>query len=231
MTIVGQSKNKLEISKKNHYFKTNAFLILIIVLFFGINLFSVKLPNLTILSSNFLTRTTSFEKSTKQKLEKSDDATKLKASFDNFDPCNSKLIQMRQEKLGQFANKDFGDFPINADTWSYLDSIDPQGFELCMRRFAREFHADPILRDRKGYPVPFSIYSRGSSIFTTVFHHRYANKAIPEYDKWLLEHVWRVKFKNDSDWKSCSTAKGKSGHGDSAHFVIGLKCPNIVPTR
>ena len=226
MTIVGQSKNQLEISKKNHYFKTKAFLIVLIaVIFFGINLFNVKLPNFTISNSNFLTRTTSFSnKSTKF-------TTTLKASFESFGPCNAKLIQMRQEKLGQFANKDFADFPINADTWSFLDSIDPQGFELCMRRFAREFHADTILRDRNGYPVPFSIFSRGNTIFTTVFHQRYANKAIPEYDKWLLEYVWKVKIKNDSDWKLCSTAKGKSGHGDSTHFVIGLECPNIVPTR
>ena len=142
---------------------------------------------------------------------------------------SNQLIELHRESIkGQFLNNPMEALKISKETWPWWDTLQPYNFDLCMRRFAREFHADPVLRDRK-YPVPFSIFSRNTTIFMTLFYSMKLGNYIPNYQKWFANYEWKVKF--NEKWAKCSTIKGEKGKGDMAMYVLGVECISVVSTR
>ena len=142
---------------------------------------------------------------------------------------SQKLIELHRENIGERnKNNAWKILEISNETWPWLDTLQPYNFDLCMRRYAREFHANPVLRDRE-YPVPFSIFSRNTTIFMTLFQKMFIGTLNPNYSKWFKHTDWKIKF--DGEWKTCSTVKGIKGNGDVTTIVIGIECQSVVSHR
>ena len=148
----------------------------------------------------------------------------------NLSYWSSKMQSLIKENVKSLSNANTSGSRIAVDSsnWGLLDSLAPYNFDLCMRQYAREVNADPILNiSNKSYPVPLSIFSRGSTIHVTLAGSN--NRPFPNYTMWLNNFTWKVK--TNGLWTDCSTNKGRSKRGDSKQRYFLLKCENTQINR
>ena len=138
-------------------------------------------------------------------------------------------LEIQKESKRKLENGHWMALELDYSNWGLLDSLAPYNFDLCMRQYSREFYADPVLNSsNRTYPIPLSIFSRGSSIHVTLCGNMYA--PFPNYDKWLRGYEWRVKVGTKS-WTDCPIIKGDSRRADKHQVYFLLRCENVPMER
>ena len=141
---------------------------------------------------------------------------------------SEKMRKLQQERVEMFQNFKMVPLTLDDSNWKALDFLAPYNFDLCMRQYSREFYADPILNSStRNYPVPLSIFSRGSTIHVTLSG--VSQGTFKYYATWLNDYVWKVK--TNELWSVCTIIKGKGKRADGKQRYFLLNCENTHISR